>query len=52
MSENIADELLEMLVCPVSKSPLTYDKEHQKLIAEESDLVYEIKDGIAIMLAN
>lgn len=39
-----------MLVCPLSKEYLIYDKEKQELIANRSGLAYPIKDGIPIML--
>jgi uncharacterized protein YbaR (Trm112 family) len=45
-------KLLELLVCPVSKGPLRYDKKQQELICEESRLAYPIQDGIPIMLAS
>ncbi len=43
-------KLLEFLVCPLTKSPLTYDKERQELISAEAKLAYPIRDGIPIML--
>ncbi len=43
-------KLLEILVCPVSKTPLEYDEKHQELIAEVSGLAYPIRDGIPVML--
>ena len=42
--------LLEMLVCPVTKKPLTYDRESQELISESARLAFPIRDGIPIML--
>ncbi len=45
-------KLLEILVCPVSKGPLTYDEEAQELISEKARLAYPIRDGIPIMLAD
>tara|TARA_Y100000588_G_C13618048_1_gene654154 strand:- start:178 stop:369 length:192 start_codon:yes stop_codon:yes gene_type:complete len=54
MSENkylVDPKLLEILVCPVTKGPLNYDKERQELISEKAKLAYPIKDGIPIMLA-
>lgn len=42
--------LLEILVCPVTKGPLTYDREAQELISESAKLAYPIRDGIPIML--
>ncbi len=43
-------KLLDILVCPVSKKPLEYDKEANELISEEAGLAYPIKDGIPVML--
>ena len=43
-------KLLEILVCPVTKGPLIYDKAHQELISKSARLAYPIKDGIPVML--
>lgn len=43
-------KLLEILVCPVTKSPLTYHKENNELISKSAGLAYPIKDGIPVML--
>ena len=43
-------KLLDILICPVSKSPLEYDKEANELISEESGLAYAVIDGIPVML--
>ena len=43
-------KLLDILVCPVSKKPLEYDKEANELISEEVGLAYPVKDGIPVML--
>ncbi|HVI53156.1 MAG TPA: Trm112 family protein [Candidatus Sulfotelmatobacter sp.] len=45
-------KLLEILVCPLTKSPLTYDRDAQELISEKAGLAYPIRDGIPIMLAS
>lgn len=50
MSAEIDPKLLEILVCPVTKGPLTYDKKAQELISEQSKLAYPIRDGIPVML--
>lgn len=42
--------LLEILVCPVTKGPLEYDREAGELISRAAALVYPIRDGIPIML--
>ncbi|MBV1914246.1 MAG: Trm112 family protein [Pseudomonadales bacterium] len=43
-------KLLEILVCPVTKAPLTYDKEKQELICKASALAYPVRDDIPVML--
>jgi uncharacterized protein YbaR (Trm112 family) len=43
-------KLLEVLVCPVTKGPLEYDREKQELISRSAKLAYPIRDGIPIML--
>ena len=42
--------LLEILVCPVTKGPLRYDREAGELISDQAGLAYPIRDGIPIML--
>jgi uncharacterized protein YbaR (Trm112 family) len=44
-------KLLEILVCPVTKGTLSYDREKQELISRAAGLAYPIRDGIPIMLA-
>lgn len=43
-------KLLEMLVCPVTKGALEYDKENNELISHAARLAYPIRDGIPVML--
>lgn len=43
-------KLLEMLVCPVTKGPLVYDRERQELVSRSARLAYPIRDGIPVML--
>lgn len=43
-------KLLEILVCPVSKTKLVFDKEHQELISTSANLAYPVRDGIPILL--
>lgn len=45
-------QLLEILVCPVTKQPLRYDRERGELISEAAGLAYPIRDGIPIMLSD
>ena len=43
--------LLEILVCPVTKTTLRYDVEQQELVSAAAGLAYPIRDGIPVMLA-
>ena len=43
-------KLFEMLVCPLSKGPLTYDPKKQELISLRAKLAYPIRDGVPVML--
>ncbi|MFA6015585.1 MAG: Trm112 family protein [Gallionellaceae bacterium] len=45
-------KLLEILVCPLCKSPLIYRKSEQELICKADKLAYAIKDDIPVMLAD
>lgn len=51
-TSQIDPKLLEMLVCPLTKGALVYDKEKQELISKSAKLAYPIRDGIPIMLAD
>ena len=42
--------LLELLVCPVTKGPLEYDRQKQELISRSARLAYPVRDGVPIML--
>lgn len=43
-------KLLEILVCPVSRQPLRFDRERAELVSDTARLAYPIRDGIPIML--
>ncbi|MEM7045111.1 MAG: Trm112 family protein [Pseudomonadota bacterium] len=45
-------KLLDILVCPLTKSTLRYDRERQELVSDQAGLAYPIKDGIPIMLVD
>ncbi len=45
-------KLLELLVCPVTKGPLTFNREAQELVSRSARLAYPVRDGIPIMLEN
>ncbi len=50
IQHKIDPKLLEILVCPVTKTALVYDKEAQELVSKPAGLAYPIRDGIPIML--
>ena len=52
MSDNVKLDpaLLELLVCPVSHGPLSYDEKAGELISKEAGLAFPVRDGIPIML--
>jgi uncharacterized protein YbaR (Trm112 family) len=47
---DIDARLLEILVCPVTHAPLTYDRAKSELISRSARLAYPIRDGVPIML--
>ena len=42
--------LLQLLVCPVTKGPLVYDKDRQELLSRTARLAYPVRDGIPVLL--
>ena len=46
------NKLLELLVCPVTKGPLDYDRERQELRSRSARLAYPVRNGIPILLEN
>jgi uncharacterized protein len=46
----IDSRLLEILVCPLTKGPLEYDRAASELISRKAGLAYPVRDGIPIML--
>ena len=51
-TSGLDSKLLEILVCPLTKGPLTYNREAQELISEQAQLAYPIREGIPIMLVD
>ena len=49
---DIDPKLLEILVCPVTKTALVFDREAGELISKAAGLAYPIRDGIPIMLVD
>ena len=50
MTVEIDPRLLEILVCPVTHGPLTYDRDRGELVSKSARLAYPIRDGVPIML--
>jgi uncharacterized protein len=48
--DDIDPVLLEILVCPLTKQPLQYDREAQELVSKAAGLAYPVRRGIPIML--
>ena len=49
---SVDPRLLEILVCPVTKGPLEYDRAKGELISRSAKLAYPIRDGVPIMLVS
>jgi uncharacterized protein YbaR (Trm112 family) len=49
-ADSVDPKLLEILVCPLTKTPLEYDAQKQELISRAAKLAYPIRDGVPIML--
>lgn len=49
-SYSVDPRLLEVLVCPLTKKPLRYDRERQELVSDAAKLAYPIRDGVPVML--
>ncbi len=43
-------KLLELLVCPVTKGPLVFDRSKQELVSRSARLAYPVRDGMPVML--
>jgi uncharacterized protein YbaR (Trm112 family) len=48
----IDPKLLEILVCPLTRQPLAYDRARQELVSRAAGLAFPIRDGIPIMLVD
>ncbi len=48
----IDPRLLEILVCPITKGPLAYDRQRQELVSAQAGVAYPVRDGIPIMLVD
>lgn len=50
MSHKLDPAILEILVCPVTRGPLSYDAQAEELISKDAKLAFPVRDGIPIML--
>lgn len=46
----MTDELLALLVCPVTRTPLRWDPERRELVSEAAGLAFPVRDGMPVML--
>lgn len=44
--------MLDLLVCPVTKGPLRYDRNKEELVSKSARLAYPVRDGIPVLLEN
>ena len=49
---DIDPKLLEVMVCPQTRGPLTYDREKQELLSAQARLAYPVRDGVPILIAD
>jgi len=49
-NRSLDPDLLDLLICPVSRGPLTYKKDSQELISQQAGLAYPIRDGVPVLL--
>lgn len=47
---DVDPKLLEVLVCPQTRTPLRYDRDKRELISDAAHLAYPVRDGVPIML--
>jgi uncharacterized protein len=51
-ASEVDPRLLEILVCPLTKGPLSYDRTKQELVSAQAGLAFPVRDGIPIMLVD
>lgn len=51
-SKDVDPKLLEVLVCPVTRGPLVYDRKANELVSKSARLAYPVREGVPIMLAD
>jgi uncharacterized protein YbaR (Trm112 family) len=50
--KDVDPKLLEVLVCPVTRGPLVYDRDANELVSKSARLAYPVREGVPIMLAD
>jgi uncharacterized protein len=50
LSRDVDPRLLAILVCPLTKAPLTYDREKRELVSKAAGLAYPVRDGVPVMV--
>jgi len=50
LSRDVDPRLLAILVCPLTKAPLSYDREKQELVSTAAGLAYPVRDGVPVMV--
>ena len=50
LSTPVAPRLLEVLVCPITRTPMVYDRVRGELISKAARLAYPVRDGVPVML--
>jgi len=52
MAADLDQKLLDILVCPLTKGPLRWNRDTQELVSEQAGLAFPVRDGIPIMLVD
>jgi uncharacterized protein YbaR (Trm112 family) len=47
----VTEELLSLLVCPITRTPLRWDQAAGELVSDEAGLAYPVRDGVPVLLA-
>jgi uncharacterized protein YbaR (Trm112 family) len=50
LSRDVDPRLLAILVCPLTKARLSYDRERQELVSKAAGLAYPVRDGVPVMV--
>jgi uncharacterized protein YbaR (Trm112 family) len=46
----LSPDLIQILVCPATRTPLRYDMQRQLLVSDEASLAYPVRDGVPLLL--